>query len=85
MNFDLSALSSAILVTVELVPGGIKPHCENVASLRIGAIPEASGGGSPVAGFETANAAGGYGCRSTRIREVAPNHIGYRPRMPLTR
>jgi hypothetical protein len=67
MNFDPSQLNGAIFVTVDIVPAGIERRRENIAALRISAIPEPSGGGFLVAGFETESAVGGYGWRSTRI------------------
>jgi hypothetical protein len=65
VNFDL--LNGAIFVTIDIVPAGIERRRENIAALRISAIPESSGGGFLVAGFETQSTAGGYGWRSARI------------------
>jgi hypothetical protein len=67
MDFDPSQLSGAIFVTIDIVPGGIECRRENIAALRISAIPETAGGGFLVAGFETESATGGYGWRRTRI------------------
>jgi hypothetical protein len=67
MNFDPSQLNGAVFVTVDIIPAGIERRRENIAALRISAIPEPSGGGFLVAGFETESAAGGYGWRRTRI------------------
>jgi hypothetical protein len=67
MDSDLSALNGAIFVTIDIVPGGIDRRRENIAALRISAIPETAGGGFLVAGFETEGTAGGYRWRRTRI------------------
>jgi hypothetical protein len=67
MNFDLSALNGAIFITLDIVPAGIERRRENIAALRISAIPETAGGGFLVAGFEAESAAGGYRWRRTRI------------------
>jgi hypothetical protein len=67
MTFDLSALDGAIFVAVDLVPNGIGPRRENIAALRISAIPETTGAGFLVAGFEAKSALGHYVWKRARI------------------
>jgi hypothetical protein len=65
VNVDL--LNGTVFVTIDLVAAGIEHRRENIAALRISAIPESSGGGFLVAGLETQGTAGGYGRSSARI------------------
>jgi hypothetical protein len=66
MCFDPSKLSGEICVVVDLVPYGVERRRENIAVLRISAIPELSGGGFQVEGFDAGNAMGST-IRTTRI------------------
>jgi hypothetical protein len=67
MNFNFSELSSAIVVTVDLVLAGNERNTESIAALRISAIPELSGGGFRVVGIEAASSGGASAVRTTRI------------------
>jgi hypothetical protein len=68
MNFNFSELSSAIVVTVDLVLAGNERNTESIAALRISAIPELSGGGGfRVVGIEAASSGGASAVRTTRI------------------
>jgi hypothetical protein len=68
MSFDLSGLGSdAVIITVESLPFGTEPRRENIAALRISAIPETAGGGFLVAGFEAKSALGQYVWKRARI------------------
>ena len=68
MSFDLSALDGdAVMITVDNLPFGNEPRPENIAALRISAIPETAGGGFVVAGFEMKSALGHRAWRRARI------------------
>jgi hypothetical protein len=68
MSFDLSGLDiDAVLITVDSLPVGTEPRRENIAALRISAIPETAGGGLVVAGFEVTSALGHRAWRRARI------------------
>jgi hypothetical protein len=66
MNFNFSELSGVIFVTVDIVQAGNERDRENIAALRISAIPEPTGG-FLVEGFAAASPAGGYRRISARI------------------
>jgi hypothetical protein len=68
MSFDLSALGGdAVMITIDNLPFGSEPRPENIAALRISAIPETAGGGFVIAGFEANSALGHFTWTRARI------------------
>jgi hypothetical protein len=69
MSYNVPALEDGIQVSVDLVPWGLMRRRENIAFLRITAIPESRGGGFMVEGFDTASPMGSV----LRTARIAPH------------